>query len=58
MMKTFQDRIKDVTTKGWISCGVWCAIYIAFVVWVAWGDWVSRGWLVLLRIIAVMFTTK
>ena len=58
MMKTFQDRIKDVTTKGWISCGVWCAIYIAFVVWVAWGDWTSLGWLVLLPIIADMFTTK
>ena len=58
MMKTFQDRIKDVTTKGWISCGVWCAIYIAFVVWVAWGDWASLGWLVLLPIIADMFTTK
>ena len=57
-MKTFQDRIKDVTTKGWISCGVWCAIYIAFVVWVAWGDWASLGWLVLLPIIADMFTTK
>ena len=58
MMKTFQDRIKDVTTKGWISCGVWCAIYIAFVVWVAWGDWASLGWLVLLPIIADMFSTK
>jgi hypothetical protein len=51
-MKTFQDRIKKVTTKGWISFGVWCAIYIAFVVWVAWGDWASLGWLVLLPIIA------
>ena len=58
MMKSFQDRIKDVTTKGWISCGVWCAIYIAFVVWVAWGDRASLGWLVLLPIIADMFTTK
>ena len=57
-MKTFQDRIQKVTTKGWISCGVWCAIYIAFVVWVAWGDWASLGWLVLLPIIADMFTTK
>ena len=57
-MKSFQDRIKEVTTKGWISCGVWCAIYIAFVVWVAWGDWASLAWLVLLPIIADMFTTK
>ena len=57
-MKSFQDRIKEVTTKGWISCGVWCAIYIAFIVWVAWGDWKSLGWLVLLPIVADMFTTK
>ena len=57
-MKSFQDRIKEVTTKGWISCGVWCAIYIAFIVWVAWGDWASLAWLVLLPIIADMFTTK
>ena len=57
-MKSFQDRIKEVTTKGWVSCGIWCAIYIAFVVWVAWGDWASLGWLILLPIIADMFTTK
>jgi signal peptidase I len=57
-MKSFQDRIQEVTTKGWISCGVWCAIYIAFVVWVAWGDWASLGWLALLPIIMDMFTTK
>jgi signal peptidase I len=57
-MKSFQDRIHEVTTKGWISCGVWCAIYIAFVVWVAWGDWASLGWLALLPIIMDMFTTK
>ena len=51
-MKTFQDRIKEVTTKGWIACGVWCTIYVAFIIWVAWGDWASLGWLVLLPIIA------
>ena len=57
-MKSFQDRIKEVTIKGWISCIVWCTIYIAFVLWVAWGDWASLGWLVLLPIVADMFTTK
>ena len=57
-MKSFHDRIKEVPTKGWVSCGVWCAVYIAFVVWVAWGDWKSLGWLVLLPIVADMFTTK
>ena len=30
----------------------------AFVVWVAWGDWKSLGWLVLLPLVADMFTTK
>ena len=57
-MKTFQDRIKSVSTKGWISCGVWCTIYIAFIIWVAWGDWASLGWLILLPVIADIFTTK
>ena len=57
-MKTFQDRIKSVSTKGWISCGVWCTIYIAFIIWVAWSDWASLGWLILLPIIADIFTTK
>ena len=57
-MKSFHDRIKEVPTKGWVSCGVWCAVYIAFVVWVAWDDWKSLGWLVLLPIVADMFTTK
>ena len=33
-------------------------IYIAFVVWVAWGDWKSLGWLALLPLIADAFTTK
>ena len=57
-MKTFQDRIKSVTTKGWIACGVWSAIYIAFVVWVAWSDWASLLWLILLPVIADRFITK
>ena len=57
-MKSFDNRIKEVTTKGWIACGVWSVIYIAFVVWVAWGDWASLGWLALLPIVMDMFTTK
>ena len=57
-MKTFQDRIKSVSTKGWISCGVWCTIYIAFIIWVAWSDWASLGWFILLPVIADIFTTK
>ena len=57
-MKSFQDRINEVTRGGWIRAGVWSALYIAFVVWVAWGDWSSLGWLVLLPLIVDMFTTR
>ena len=57
-MKSFQERIHNVTRRGWIAAGVWSAIYIAFVLWVAWGDWASLGWLVLLPVIFAVFTTK
>lgn len=57
-MKKFQDRIKEVSTKGWIACGVWSVVYISFIIWVAWGDWKSLAWIVLLPLIMDMFTTK
>ena len=57
-MKTFKDRIAETTRGGWIRAGIWSALYIAFVVWVAWGDWKSLGWLVLLPLIVDAFTTK
>ena len=57
-MKSFQDRIKETPRGGWIRAGIWSALYIAFVVWVAWGDWKSLGWLVLLPLIVDAFTTK
>jgi len=57
-MKSFQDRIKETPRGGWIRAGIWSGLYIAFVVWVAWGDWASLGWLVLLPLIVDMFTTK
>ena len=57
-MKSFQDRINEVTRGGWIRAGVWGALYIAFVIWVAWGDWKSLGWLALLPLIIDAFTTK
>ena len=57
-MKSFQDRIKDVTRGGWIRAGVWGTLYVAFVLWVAWGDWKSLGWLVLLPLVIDAFTTK
>ena len=57
-MKSFRDRINETTRGGWIRAGVWSALYVAFVVWVAWGDWKSLGWLVLLPLIVDAFTTK
>lgn len=57
-MTSFQDRINATTRGGWIRAGIWSALYVAFVLWVAWGDWKSLGWLVLLPLIVDMFTTK
>ena len=57
-MKSLQDRISEVSRGGWIRAGIWSALYIAFVLWVAWGDWKSLGWLVLLPLIVDAFTTK
>ena len=57
-MKSLQDRLREVTRGGWIRAGIWSALFIAFVVWVAWGDWKSLGWLVLLPLIVDMFTTR
>ena len=58
MKKMKNERIKNVTKGGWIRAGVWSALYIAFIIWVAWGDWKSLGWLVLLPLIVDAFTTK
>ena len=57
-MKSFQDRVKETTRGGWIRAGIWSTLYVAFVVWVAWGDWKSLGWLVLLPLVVDAFTTK
>ena len=57
-MKSFKDRINEVTRGGWIRAGIWCTLYVVFVFWVAWGDWKSLGWLVLLPLIVDAFTTK
>lgn len=54
----FKQRIQNVTTRGWVAAAIWCSLYVAFIIWVAWGDWKSLGWLVLLPLIADMFTTK
>lgn len=57
-MKSFQERINETTRGGWIRAGIWGTLYVAFVIWVAWGDWKSLGWLVLLPLVVDMFTTK
>ena len=57
-MKSFKDRIAEVTRGGWIRAGIWGTLYVAFVIWVAWGDWKSLGWLALLPLIVDAFTTK
>lgn len=57
-MKSLQDRLTEVTRGEWIRAGIWSALYIAFVIWVAWGDWKSLGWLALLPVIIDAFTTK
>ena len=57
-MRSIQDRLSQVSRGGWIRAAIWGTLYVAFVVWVAWGDWASLGWLVLLPLIIDMFTTK
>ena len=57
-MKSLQDRLAEVTRGEWIRAAIWSALYIAFVIWVAWGDWKSLGWLALLPVIIDAFTTK
>ena len=57
-MKSFQERINETTRGGWIRAGIWGTLYVAFVIWVAWGDWASLGWLALLPLIIDMFTTR
>ncbi len=57
-MKSFKDRIRAVKPRGWVAAAIWSTLYIAFIVWVAWGDWSSLGWLVLLPVIIDAFTTQ
>ncbi len=53
-----KDRLKKVTAKGWIAAGCWSAVYVAFIIWLAWDDAKSLWWLLLLPVIADAFTTK
>lgn len=52
------DKLSKISRKDWIKAGGWSALYVAFVIWVAWGDWASLGWLALLPVIVDAFTTK
>lgn len=56
--ENFESRLRACSMRGWVAAGVWCTLYIVFVVWVAWGHWSSLLWLLLLPIIADSFTTK
>ena len=58
ILGSLKERIEATTRGGWIRAGIWSALYIAFVIWVAWGDWASLGWLALLPLIVDAFTTK
>ena len=49
---------KEISKKDWIKAACWGTLYVAFVIWVAWGDWASLGWLVLLPVVLDMFTTR
>lgn len=57
-MRRLKDRLAETTRGGWIRAGIWGTLYVAFVIWVAWDDWASLGWLVLLPLIVDAFTTK
>ena len=57
-MRQLKDRLAETTRGGWIRAGIWGTLYVAFVIWVAWDDWASLGWLVLLPLIVDAFTTK
>ena len=53
-----KERLNNVTRGGWIRAAVWGALYVAFVIWVAWGDPKSLWWLLLLPVVVDAFTTK
>ncbi|MDY6379510.1 MAG: signal peptidase I [Bacteroidales bacterium] len=58
ILGSLKERIEATTRGGWIRAGIWGTLYGVFVFWVAWGDWASLGWLVLLPLIVDAFTTK
>lgn len=55
---SLKQRIAATKRGGWIRAGIWGSLYVIFIFWVAWGDWASLGWLLLLPLIIDVFTTK
>ena len=58
IITSLRERIAATSRGAWIRAGIWSTLYVAFVIWVAWGDWASLGWLLLLPLIIDAFTTK
>ena len=54
----WKERMSHVPSSGWIKAAIWSIVYIAFVLWVAWNDWLSLLWLFVLPFIVDLFTTK
>ena len=55
---SLKERIAATKRGGWIRAGIWGTLYVVFIFWVAWDDWASLGWLLLLPFIIDIFTTK
>ena len=53
-----KSRLAKTSKKDMLAAAIWSACYIAFVVWVAWQDWNSLWWLLLLPLIIDAFTTR
>ena len=58
VIASLKQRIAATKRGGWIRAGIWGFLYVVFIFWVAWDDWASLGWLLLLPFIIDAFTTK
>ena len=58
VLASLKERIAATKRGGWIRAGIWGTLYVIFIFWVAWGDWASLGWLLLLPVIIDAFTTR
>lgn len=58
VLASLKQRIAATTRGGWIRAGIWGTLYVVFIFWVAWDDWSSLAWLLLLPFILDIFTTK